>query len=417
MNSLLRKVFVCGSMLCASAAQAAPSPGCQAPTADSPLMLQGCEVGDRLLLRGVQFATDQELILAQSTPLLEQVAAELGANPSIQVAIQGHTDAIGDAAYNQELSQRRAAAVQSFLLARGVHPEQLQARGYGQSQPLLPNDTAAGRAQNRRVELQMVGTRNPVASAPPPPQKVYISTFSAYPSTLTVPVGTTVTWHNFSETSHDVTFADASLGRIWAVGTPALPWGGSTVSRTFDTPGTYAYRCSVTNSVNGKIIVEATDTILRRENPAFAGQTTVNLSSKVRTEALPTAPSSPVPQAMPMQHGAASEMGSDHGAMAAAPAKVMTAARPAAPTIKAGGSVVTIEGRAFNPQRLQVVAGSSVTWSHQGSSLHKISMGTEEGEVMTFGDSYSKVFTAPGEYPYQCGIHPSMTGTITVIEG
>ncbi|MGB1558387.1 MAG: OmpA family protein, partial [Oceanococcaceae bacterium] len=174
-------------------------------------MLQGCEVGDRLLLRGVQFATDQDLILAQSTPLLEQVAAELGANPSIQVAIQGHTDAIGDAAYNQELSQRRAAAVQSFLLARGVHPEQLQARGYGESQPLMPNDTAAGRAQNRRVELQMVGTRNPVASAPPPPQKVYISTFSAYPSTLTVPVGTTVTWHNFSETSHDVTFADASL--------------------------------------------------------------------------------------------------------------------------------------------------------------------------------------------------------------
>ena len=76
--------------------------------------------------------------------------------PSLQIRISGHTDNIGDASYNQELSQARAQAVVDYLLEKGIKTERLSASGFGQSLPIADNNTEEGRQLNRRVELTVV---------------------------------------------------------------------------------------------------------------------------------------------------------------------------------------------------------------------------------------------------------------------
>jgi OOP family OmpA-OmpF porin len=73
--------------------------------------------------------------------------------PDRKVLIEGHTDSSGSASYNSDLSQRRANAVEALLINQGVDPTRIVARGYGESYPVATNDTAAGRQQNRRVEI------------------------------------------------------------------------------------------------------------------------------------------------------------------------------------------------------------------------------------------------------------------------
>ncbi len=82
------------------------------------------------------------------------MAASLIANPDIKIEISGHTDNTGSAATNTRLSQARADAVRTYLASKGVSPDRMVTRGYGPTQPVAPNTTAAGRAQNRRVELR-----------------------------------------------------------------------------------------------------------------------------------------------------------------------------------------------------------------------------------------------------------------------
>ena len=77
-------------------------------------------------------------------------------NPSVQVSVEGHTDAIGSDQYNLKLSLRRATAVKQYLVKDGVPDTRLSVRGFGKTQPVASNDTADGRAQNRRVELKTV---------------------------------------------------------------------------------------------------------------------------------------------------------------------------------------------------------------------------------------------------------------------
>jgi outer membrane protein OmpA-like peptidoglycan-associated protein len=86
---------------------------------------------------------------------LTNMAATLRRYPSSFVDVIGHTDSTGSAEYNQRLSERRAQAVADVLLARGVKSERVVAYGYGLTKPVATNDTAEGRAANRRVEIKI----------------------------------------------------------------------------------------------------------------------------------------------------------------------------------------------------------------------------------------------------------------------
>src|SRR5690606_1284277 len=101
----------------------------------------------------VNFAVDKADILPESQPQIDQVLALLREDPSLRLSIDGHTDATGDAAHNQRLSEARAKSVVAALSSQGIEASRLQAKGHGQSQPVADNDTDEGRAKNRRVEL------------------------------------------------------------------------------------------------------------------------------------------------------------------------------------------------------------------------------------------------------------------------
>lgn len=109
------------------------------------------------ILQQVHFATGSAQILADSFPMLEEIAALLKVNPSIKrVQIEGHTDNVGGAAMNLGLSRGRAASVRMWLVAHGVEPHRLTSEGYGLAKPIADNNTAEGRATNRRVEFNIV---------------------------------------------------------------------------------------------------------------------------------------------------------------------------------------------------------------------------------------------------------------------
>jgi len=81
-----------------------------------------------------------------------------GINLEVVIAV-GHTDSIGSEAYNQRLSVRRAEAVKAYLVSKGIEANRIYTEGKGEKQPIADNKTAAGRAKNRRVEVEVVGTR------------------------------------------------------------------------------------------------------------------------------------------------------------------------------------------------------------------------------------------------------------------
>ena len=85
------------------------------------------------------------------------MANTLKQNTMIKLEVAGHTDSMGDDLLNLQLSQSRSESVQKYLISKGVSASVLSAKGYGESQPKVTNDTPAGRAQNRRVELNRMG--------------------------------------------------------------------------------------------------------------------------------------------------------------------------------------------------------------------------------------------------------------------
>ncbi|WAS85148.1 MULTISPECIES: adventurous gliding motility protein AgmC [unclassified Corallococcus] len=114
--------------------------------------------GERIfILEKVYFATNKDVILPRSFPILKQVAAVLRANPQVELLrIEGHTDSQGNDAANLDLSKRRAASVKTFLVNEGIAAERLDSEGFGESKPVDTNNTAAGRENNRRVEFNIV---------------------------------------------------------------------------------------------------------------------------------------------------------------------------------------------------------------------------------------------------------------------
>jgi OOP family OmpA-OmpF porin len=124
---------------------------------------------DRIeILEIILFEFNKADIKPESFPLLEQVAKVMNGHPEIRaVRIEGHTDKVGSADYNQHLSAARALAVKTFLFDVGkVDGTRLSTRGYGFDRPVTTNETEEGRAQNRRVEFLILGAEQP--DIPPP---------------------------------------------------------------------------------------------------------------------------------------------------------------------------------------------------------------------------------------------------------
>ncbi|MWD26231.1 OmpA family protein [Aquicoccus sp. SCR17] len=115
--------------------------------------------GDRLILtlpQSIVFPTDSTTVRADLVSDLNVLANNLRSYPNSSVQVVGHTDNTGDAAYNQDLSERRATAVANVLMRSGVAPNRIRTYGRGESQPVATNLTAEGRQQNRRVEIVIV---------------------------------------------------------------------------------------------------------------------------------------------------------------------------------------------------------------------------------------------------------------------
>ncbi|MFN4286476.1 MAG: OmpA family protein [Lacibacter sp.] len=112
--------------------------------------------GAALVLRYIFFDTNSDALQPSSLAELDQVVQLLQQNPSLVIEISGHTDNVGKPADNQLLSEKRARAVVQYLIQKGIGAERLRAKGYGATKPVADNATEAGRAQNRRTELQVV---------------------------------------------------------------------------------------------------------------------------------------------------------------------------------------------------------------------------------------------------------------------
>lgn len=256
-------------------------PPCELPAAGQAISLDGCEVGDTLILRGVNFEFDEATLTPRAMQILDEVGQALSMRTDIVVEIAGHTDSLGTQTYNQDLSQRRAASVKTYLVDRGIQDGRMSTVGFGETMPIADNQTEEGRAMNRRVELKVMASDNPeevsgdaivtpaedaaqdnqaTASEPlvdaveqaPENQaasvaSVAISDFSFQPASLTVSPGTTVTWTNQDGSTHTVKFGDAVSQRLGQGGVSA---------KTFETSGIYTYTCSLHPSMAGTIIVE-----------------------------------------------------------------------------------------------------------------------------------------------------------------
>ena len=133
-------------------AQGCPPAGAPA-AAPAPVFQPGTK---SLVLQGVTFDTNSARLKSDSNATLDKVAESLRGNPDVKVEVGGHTDNTGSPSVNARLSGARAQSVVDYLVAKGIAPSRLKAKGYGSTQPVADNKTEAGRSQNRRVELRKI---------------------------------------------------------------------------------------------------------------------------------------------------------------------------------------------------------------------------------------------------------------------
>ncbi|MBV7482230.1 outer membrane protein OmpA [Bordetella sp. BOR01] len=134
-------------------------PGCdgvpvaQAPAKPTPMATKVVFNADTF------FDFDKSTLKPEGRQLLDQVAQQAQGIDLETIIAVGHTDSIGTEEYNQGLSERRAASVKAYLVSKGVDPNRIYTEGKGELQPVASNKTREGRAQNRRVEIEVVGSR------------------------------------------------------------------------------------------------------------------------------------------------------------------------------------------------------------------------------------------------------------------
>jgi outer membrane protein OmpA-like peptidoglycan-associated protein len=121
------------------------------------IFLKPVTVGSAIVLNNIFFETARWDLKNQSTNEMERLVGFLNANPKMKIEIAGHTDNVGNEDGNQKLSENRAKAVVDYLKNKGVDATRLEFKGYGETQPLSTNDTAEGRALNRRTEFKILG--------------------------------------------------------------------------------------------------------------------------------------------------------------------------------------------------------------------------------------------------------------------
>ena len=134
-----------------------PPPPPAPPPAPAP---KPAPVAEKVTLAAdVLFDFDKSVIKPAGKERLDDLAAKVKAiNLEVVIAI-GHTDSIGSDAYNQKLSVRRAESVKAYLVSKGVEPNRIYTEGKGEKQPVASNKTKDGRQKNRRVEIEVIGTR------------------------------------------------------------------------------------------------------------------------------------------------------------------------------------------------------------------------------------------------------------------
>lgn len=114
---------------------------------------------------GILFATNSSTLNPASQSALTNFAASLNSNPDTDVQIYGHTDNTGSDAINNPLSEKRAQSVYNFLVSKGVGGTRMVSQGFGSTQPVADNSTAAGRTQNRRVEIYIIPNEKMIKDA------------------------------------------------------------------------------------------------------------------------------------------------------------------------------------------------------------------------------------------------------------
>ncbi len=129
---------------------------CPGTPKGTPVDSKGCEVEGEYVLEGVNFETNSDRLLPGATAVLDDVVRTLKRYPKIRFEVAGHTDSDGAAAYNEGLSTRRAQTVYDYLASKGIATNRMTVRGYGETQPIADNTTATGKAQNRRVALNVL---------------------------------------------------------------------------------------------------------------------------------------------------------------------------------------------------------------------------------------------------------------------
>lgn len=119
--------------------------------------LKKLDVGVKVVLNNIFFDFDKATLRKESTGELVRLQTLLAETPALRLEISGHTDNVGNASYNKDLSQRRAKSVVDYLVGKGISKDRLTFAGYGDTQPVAPNTSKANRQQNRRTEFKVTG--------------------------------------------------------------------------------------------------------------------------------------------------------------------------------------------------------------------------------------------------------------------